>query len=301
MDGIVVLLKPSGMTSHDCVYALRKISGQKRIGHSGTLDPNACGVLPLFIGKATRLIEYTEHATKSYRCEMLLGLVTDTQDIWGTVLEDNRTRTGGISQKDVTLVLSNFLGSIEQIPPQYSAIKVNGKRLYSYAREGIAVEVNARSVTVNHIELLNFNENTGRVLFDIECSKGTYVRTICNDAGKILGCGACMSFLLRTSTSGFSLAESKTLQELSAMTPESFENELLAPSKALDLMERVQLSSQEAALFLNGNMEFQINLTAPTHSNPNESPFFAMFFLEKFLGVAEYKENREYKPVKVFK
>jgi tRNA pseudouridine55 synthase len=282
------------------VYSLRKISGEKKIGHSGTLDPNACGVLPLFIGKATRLIEYTEHATKGYRCEMMLGLVTDTQDIWGNVLKNSRALISNISEEAVESAFLNFVGPIKQIPPSYSAVKVKGKRLYQYAREGQVIEVDARSVTVNQITLLNFNKTDGRVLFDIECSKGTYVRTICHDIGNILGCGACMSFLLRTATSGFSLEQAKTLQELSSMTHAEFEQSLLPSAEAVKFLRRINVSSAEAELFIHGNIAFQKNLSPPDFNGSKDHDFFSIFFNNELLGTAEYKENEGYKPIKVF-
>src|SRR5665647_564677 len=230
MNGIVNLLKPAGMTSHDCVYALRRISGERKIGHTGTLDPNACGVLPLCVGNATRLIEYMDKESKSYRCEMLLGLVTDTQDIWGKVTQDKRHQIMNISMDAVNTALLNFKGVISQVPPNYSAIKINGKRLYKYAREGQEVKVSSRSVMIYRLELLNYDSISGRLIFDIECSKGTYVRTICHDLGEKLGIGGCMSFLLRTTASGFNILQTKTLQELEIMTIPEFEASLYPAS-----------------------------------------------------------------------
>ena len=301
MDGIVNLLKPSGMTSHDCVYALRKISGEKKIGHSGTLDPNACGVLPLFLGRATRLIEYTDCAVKNYRCEMLLGLVTDTQDIWGDVLQDNRASIESIPEETVKTAFLNFLGQIRQIPPSYSAIKVHGKRLYQYARDGQKIKVDARHVTVNQISLLSFNRENGRILFDIECSKGTYVRTICHDVGTYLGCGACMSFLLRTSTSGFFIEQARTLQELASMTRTEFEQGLLSPAEALQFLKRINLNSKEAELFLHGNIAFQKTLLPPDSCEGPYCDLFSVFYDNELLGTAVYNKDEGYKPLKVFK
>lgn len=301
MDGIVNLLKPSGMTSHDCVSLLRKISGEKKIGHSGTLDPNACGVLPMFVGKATRLIEYTEHATKKYRCEMMLGLTTDTQDIWGKPLRDDRTVISTISEEAVKSALLNFSGEIKQIPPNYSALKVKGKRLYHYARNGQNVEVDARQINVKQITLLQFDRLNGRVLFDIECSKGTYVRTICHDVGTILGCGACMSFLLRTSTSGFFLEEAKTLQDLASMTRQEFEQALIPAAEALKFMDRINLNPEEAAFFIHGNTAFQSKIPAPEFCNNTDRCIVAVFSGNDLLGTAEYTENEGYRPIKVLK
>lgn len=299
MNGVVNLLKPAGMTSHDCVYALRRISGVKKIGHTGTLDPNACGVLPICIGSATRLIEYMESFPKFYRCEMILGLTTDTQDIWGNVLSDQRDAAQGISEASVQAALSEFSGKISQIPPGYSAVKVDGKRLYQYAREGLQVKVDPRFVTVHRITLLSFNSSTGRLMFEAECSKGTYIRTICNDLGEKLGVGGCMSFLLRMSASGFDIHQAATLQELQALTISEFEASLLPAALAVKGLERLELNALQAKLFINGNPEFQKGLPKiPWNENKASGPL-AVFFEEKLLGIASGTETGDYKPVKV--
>jgi tRNA pseudouridine55 synthase len=302
MNGVINLLKPAGMTSHDCVYALRRISGEKRIGHTGTLDPNACGVLPICIGSATRLIEYMEIYPKAYRCEMILGLSTDTQDIWGTVLSHRRDAAKDISEASVRAALAGFCGKINQIPPRYSAVKVDGKRLYQYAREGLAVKVDPRIVTVHRITFLNFNSITGRLMFEAECSKGTYIRTICNDLGDKLGVGGCMSFLLRTSASGLDIRQAATLQELQALTPVEFQASLLPAAIAVKGLERLELNALQAKLFINGNPEFQKGLSKIRQNDNTVVPGpLAVFFEEKLLGIASETESGEYKPVKVLR
>ena len=170
-DGILVLNKPQNWTSHDCVAVCRRImrlKGVKKIGHGGTLDPMACGVLPIFIGKATRLMEYTDLDDKTYRCTAKLGLITDTQDIWGEVLE--KRDTDGITEDAIRKVLCTFRGEIEQYPPKYSAVRVNGKKLYEYAREGRDVEIRPRRVTIHSLEIENIDMERMEVSFEVTCS-----------------------------------------------------------------------------------------------------------------------------------
>lgn len=214
-EGIINLLKPAGMTSHDGVQFLRRLTGIKRIGHTGTLDPMAVGVLPLCIGSAARITEYLDLDYKKYRCEMQLGLETDTQDIWGTVLQRNSFHT--IQENDVKEVLKSFEGHIMQTPPNYSAVRVDGRRLYEYAREGQTVSVKSRPVHIKKIELIRFDTECGTVTYDVECSKGTYVRTICQEAGDKLGCKAAMSCLIRTESGRFKIEDTVTIEELQAL------------------------------------------------------------------------------------
>lgn len=216
-EGIINLLKPAGMTSHDGVQLLRRLTGVKRIGHTGTLDPMAVGVLPLCIGNATRITEYLDLDYKKYRCEMQLGLETDTQDVWGTVICNGMNDIKNIDENSILKALDSFKGTITQLPPNYSAVKVNGKRLYEYARQGQSVEVKPRKVEIKNITIISIDLDKGRVTFDVECSKGTYIRTICQDTGKILGCGAVMSCLIRTASGRFTLEDTVTIEELLAL------------------------------------------------------------------------------------
>ncbi len=215
-DGVLNLLKPAGMTSHDCVSFLRRITHIRAIGHAGTLDPMAAGVLPLCIGRGTRLVEYMDLEGKSYRCEMLFGLETDTLDIWGKVLNDRRTGMTFPSEDAVREALKAFEGDISQYPPLYSAIRVDGRRLYEYARKGKTPDIQPRSVRIDSITLLSYNQAEGRLMFDVACSKGTYIRSICRDLGEALGCGGAMSFLLRTSSGPFSVENAVTMEEAEA-------------------------------------------------------------------------------------
>ena len=212
--GILNINKPCGMTSHDVVRDLRRLLGIKKIGHTGTLDPMASGVLPVCIGNATRVMEYTELDFKKYRASMRLGITTDTQDIWGEVLQESPT--DGITEDDVRRVLSGMTGLITQTPPMYSAVKVNGKKLYEYAREGKQVDVKSRTIFIRSIDIENIDlaGDEKSVTFSVECSKGTYIRTICEEAGKALGCGAAMSSLVRTASGAFRIEDALDLDYL---------------------------------------------------------------------------------------
>lgn len=210
MNGILVIDKPKEFTSFDVIAVVRRITGQRKAGHTGTLDPNATGVLPVLLGSATKVQNLILNHNKTYEAKFSLGLTTDTLDIWGEVV----SRCVSHHKKaDLIEILPVFTGEIEQIPPMFSAVQKNGQRLYDLARKGIEVEREARKVTVYRLELLNFDEETqeGRLL--VECSKGTYIRTIIDDIGKRLGCGAVMTELRRTEACGFSLEDSITLDK----------------------------------------------------------------------------------------
>lgn len=207
-NGILVIDKPSDWTSHDVVAKLRGLLHEKRIGHAGTLDPMATGVLPVFVGRATRAVEFAAEREKEYVAGLRLGVVTDTQDCTGTTLE---THPVSLTRQEVEAVLSQFRGEIAQIPPMYSAIKRNGKKLYELARRGVEVERQPRPITIYELELLEQvspTEFTLRVL----CSKGTYVRTLCHDIGAALGCGGTLFSLRRTQSAGFDLHDAVTLE-----------------------------------------------------------------------------------------
>lgn len=208
-DGILLLNKPRKWTSSDCVAICRRAlrcKGIKKVGHGGTLDPMATGLLPIFVGQATRIMEYLELDYKKYRCTCKLGMVTDTLDIWGTVTGEYEWK-GKVSKDDVRRELECFSGHIKQIPPKFSAVRVDGKRLYEYAYKGeeIDFEIKARDVHVKSIEIIKIDMESGEIVFDVECSKGTYIRTICSDLGKRLGCGCVMTGLERTATGNMSL------------------------------------------------------------------------------------------------
>lgn len=211
MNGIILVDKPCGWTSHDVVGKLRGILRERRIGHSGTLDPMATGLLVVFAGRATRAVEFAEADSKEYIAGLRLGVSTDTQDTTGNVLNTCET----LPSKDELIAAANgFLGEISQIPPMYSAIKINGKKLYELARRGEIVERSPRKVTISKLELLG--EDKCDYILDIHCSKGTYIRTLCSDIGDKLGCGGCMSSLRRVKAGVFSITQAYTMEQIQA-------------------------------------------------------------------------------------
>ena len=211
-DGIIVIHKPQDWTSMDVCAKLRGVFHEKRVGHAGTLDPMATGVLPVFVGQATKAVSFAEDGKKEYVARLRLGAVTDTQDIWGTVLSESPV---SVTEDALRAVLPRFTGEIEQIPPMYSAIKVQGKKLYDLARKGVEVERKARRVTIYELELLPRDED-GDWGLRVVCSKGTYIRTLCHDLGAALGCGGCMAALTRTMAAGFTLDEAVSIDDAQA-------------------------------------------------------------------------------------
>lgn len=218
MNGIVIVDKPQGWTSQDVTARLRRVYATRRIGHGGTLDPMATGVLPVFVGRATRGVEFFEHAEKTYDTVLLLGRTTDTQDVTGTVLAE---KTVHLSPADIEEVLPRFRGDILQVPPMYSALKVNGKKLYELARKGQEVERQPRPITV--FELTNLGFDGTRLSLRVKCSKGTYIRTLCQDIGEALGCGGCMEALRRVRAGEYGIEDAVPLEQLlESETPERY-------------------------------------------------------------------------------
>ena len=208
-DGIIVINKPRDWTSMDVCAKLRGVFHEKRVGHAGTLDPMATGVLPVFVGQATKAVSFAEDGKKEYRAALRLGVVTDTQDVWGAVLAEAPVSVSG---DELRAVLPRFTGDIEQVPPMYSAIKIQGQKLYDLARKGVEVARKPRGVTIYDLELLE-QDAAGDWGLRVVCSKGTYIRTLCHDIGAALGCGGCMSALTRTMAAGFTLDEAVTLDD----------------------------------------------------------------------------------------
>lgn len=224
-SGIIIIDKPKDWTSMDVCAKLRRLLGERRVGHAGTLDPMATGVLPVFVGRATRAVEFAERGEKEYLAGLRLGLTTDTQDITGEVLEE---RTVSCTREDIEAVLGRFRGDIEQIPPMYSALKVGGQKLCNLARKGRTVERQPRPITIYALEL---GERLGpeEYAMRVRCSKGTYIRTLCHDIGQALGCGGCMSSLRRTQAAGFDLSQSVTLETVIQATERGEAEALLLP------------------------------------------------------------------------
>ena len=245
--GFLNVLKPPGMSSHDIVGFVRHQFGVKKVGHAGTLDPGAAGVLPVAVGRATRLIEYLEHADKSYRAELTFGIATDSGDTSGNVLE--RCDTFDMPSRDVVEeTLARFRGAITQVPPAHSAIKIGGRRAYELVREGKAVDIPERHVTIHALTLAGYDAARHRLLLDVDCSRGTYIRTLCLDIGRALGLPAVMSFLVRTRVGSFQLKDALTLEELAAAGSDA----LLAPETMLAALPRYDLPPARAASFVNG-------------------------------------------------
>ena len=257
MNGIVIVDKPQDWTSQDVTARLRRVFNTRRIGHGGTLDPMATGVLPVFVGRATRGVEFFEHAEKIYEATLRLGLSTDTEDITGTVLEEQKVE---LSEDDFLGVLPRFRGKIQQIPPMYSALKVNGQKLYDLARQGKVVERQPREIEIFELTCLEFSGNTARLR--IHCSKGTYIRTLCKDIGDALGCGGCMESLRRVSAGEYTIAEAVPLQEL--LEAEDAEKYLRPVDSMFCNHPQITLSAKQEARCRNGN-SFSIGLADGTY------------------------------------
>jgi tRNA pseudouridine55 synthase len=284
-DGFINVLKPPGMTSHDVVSFIRRVYKMKKVGHAGTLDPAAAGVLPVALGKATRLIEYMADADKEYRTEMTLGFTTDSGDDTGNILKQSDFTMP--SEAEINLTFKKFLGKITQIPPIYSAIKINGQRACDLARQNIEVSIPQREIEIHRMALLKQNESS--ILFDVECSKGTYIRTLCMDMGQCLGIPAVMSFLVRLRVGSFCLANSVTLDEIKAMPEEA----ICSMEEVLEHLPLAILTDVQAKAFQQGQKI--------AFSPWNDSIHAIKVYQDKqFVGIARYDENhRCLVPVKV--
>ena len=280
-DGIVNVLKSPGMTSQDVVSRIRRIYGIRKAGHSGTLDPDAAGVLPVFIGNATRLLEYAETGTKHYRAEGIFGIRTDTGDDSGNVLETKPVPV--LSAMEFENVLQQFRGKVLQVPPMYSALKVNGKKLYEYARKGIVIERSARSVEIFRLECMKLY--SPYFSLDIECSKGTYIRTLLEDIAASLGTCACMTFLLRTRAGDFSINDSHTLDEIT----DDPGGVLLPLEAAVSKAEKLNVNDLQAFRITNG-VRTTVKGTVPGT--------YSLYLADAFLGMVTV-EDEIVKPVKI--
>ena len=250
MNGVIVIDKPAGFTSFDVIAVVRKLTDQRKTGHTGTLDPNATGVLPVLLGSATKAQDIIPNHDKEYTARFKLGIVTDTLDIWGQIKGESDKRA---SVEDIKALLPRFTGDITQIPPMFSAIKQNGKRLYDLAREGKEVEREPRAVTVYSLELTYFDEENQEGELKIACSKGTYVRTIIDDLGQALGTGAVMTALRRTSACGYTLSDSISLDELKALSESGRIGERLRTVESLfESYPALNVSEKQAVRFKNG-------------------------------------------------
>ncbi len=245
MNGVVVIDKPKGVTSHDVVGMMRKRFGTRRVGHTGTLDPMATGVLPICIGNATRAADMLIESDKEYIAEFILGKTTDTLDIEGQILEERKVL---VTEDEVRDTISKFVGKISQIPPMYSAIKKDGKKLYELAREGKEIEREAREITIYSIDIKRID--LPKVEIDVKCSKGTYIRTLCDDIGKALGCGATMTELRRVATAGFTIDNAYTIDEIDAL--ENKCGVLIPTDKLFESYRAISLNEKQTRSITNG-------------------------------------------------
>ena len=292
-SGVINIYKEAGYTSHDVVAKLRGILKQKKIGHTGTLDPQAQGVLPVCLGKGTKLCDLLADHDKEYEAVLRLGITTDTQDMEGNVLQESSVQ---VSEEEVRTCILSFQGEQMQVPPMYSALKVNGKKLYELALEGKVVERKARPVTFHKIEVLWME--LPKVKIRVQCSKGTYIRTLCNDIGEKLGCGGCMEELLRTRVERFALEDAVKLDEVQKAMEEGTVDSLIFPvDRIFDQYPTAKTTTQGDLLVHNGNRLFSELLQEEPEA---ESGYVRVYDSEDtFIGLFE-KKTDQLVPVKMF-
>lgn len=289
MNGIILIDKPQNFTSFDVVAVARRKFGTKKVGHGGTLDPMATGVLPVFVGCATKAVDLLPDSGKSYRAGFRLGLTSDTLDIWGELSEE---KPADIAKEVLEAVLARFRGEIEQTPPMYSALKVGGKKLCDLARQGIEVERKARKITISRLDLLEFDGKNG--VIEVDCSTGTYIRTLVDDIGKALGTGAVMTSLCRTRACGFTLSECVSIEELREKPLD--ELKLLSVESVFRDYPVTTLDEVQTRMYLNG-----VRLDADRLAEkPPIDELLRVYGNGEFLGIAKVNEERELVSVKRF-
>lgn len=281
MQGFILIDKPEGMTSFSAVAAIKRLAGEKRVGHTGTLDPLATGVLPLFLGRATALSGILLEAEKQYTATVKLGVSTDTCDITGTVLAQKPV---SVTRQEIEAVLEKFRGNIEQIPPMYSALKKDGVRLYELARRGETLEIEPRHITVNELTLKFFEKDTFKIF--VSCSKGTYIRSLCRDIGNALGCGATMTALRRNSTCGFSETECVKLDDLTA---DNISEHIKSEEWAVKHLSELQVTEKQAVRFSNGG---QLSYERLHKADFSDHELVRVKYKDKFLGIG-YADNEK--------
>lgn len=274
MDGIIVINKPKNYTSHDIVRKAKKILNEK-VGHTGTLDPNATGVLPLLIGKGTQISKYLINHDKTYEAVLKLGEKTDTADVEGQVIEKREVRPSNLEKENVEKVLKSLIGKQEQIPPMYSAIKINGKKLYEYARNGQKVEIEPRTIEIYDLKLIKIENQ--EITYRVHCSKGTYIRTLCENIAEKLDTVGYMKELKRTQVGEFCIENSTTIEELE----NNIENYFITIEKYFQKCDKINLNEKKLQLFLNG-----VQLT-----NDLEDGIYTIYCEEKFIGIGTIKNK----------
>lgn len=291
MTGIICINKPQEFTSFDVVAVMRRCFGTKKVGHGGTLDPMATGVLPVFVGGATKAVDIIPDTDKSYRAGFRLGLTSDTQDIWGEVLTKSEA---GISEEILENALCSFRGEILQIPPMFSALKVNGQKLCDLARQGIEIEREPRPITVSRLELIEFDGTDG--IIEVDCSSGTYIRTLIHDIGAALGTGAVMTSLCRTRACGFELAQCRTVDEVREADADTLASWLLPVEEVFAPLYKIELDDVQQKLYLNG-----VRLDAARLSElPPRDVHCTVYGNGRFFGLARINEENELVSLKRF-
>ena len=280
MNGILVVNKHKGCTSHDIVYKVKKICNEK-VGHTGTLDPMATGVLPLLIGKGTLCSKYLINHDKIYIATIQLGIETDTLDAEGTVISTKEVSGEILNEEYIINILNTFLGKQEQVPPMYSAIKINGKKLYQYAREGKSIEVQPRNIEIYNIKILEIDKENKQIKFEVLCSKGTYIRSLCNDISKKIGTIGHMIELQRVQVGEFNISNSVTLEQIQN-NPNELEKHLITIEDIFKDKEIINLDNKKLQLFLNG---VQLNFN-------KEEGVYKIYNANKFIGIGCVKDNK---------
>lgn len=301
-SGVINIYKPEGLTSHDVVSKVRRKLGIKRVGHTGTLDPMATGVLPICFGKATRIIEYYDNDWKTYIAKMRLGIITDTLDITGEIIEERDS--GNVTRQDILDLANYYSGEITQIPPKYSALKVNGKHLYEYAREGkeIDIEAKKRTIKIKEFQFTDIDIEAKEVSFRVICSKGTYIRSICAEIGDKLGCGATMLSLVRTRSGYFYIEDAINLDEFTQMDEVQVQNTIIDVDKTIVNLKKLLLFEGSEPFYFNGRIidkQYYKKLQSPA----NEDYFADIYRLYdvkgNFLGTVRMSQDGKLKPEKV--
>ena len=288
LNGIVVVNKEKGYTSHDVVNVIRRILGTRKVGHTGTLDPNATGVLPVCVGKSTRVSDMLMFSDKEYIAKVKLGITTDTYDAWGSVLSENEVN---VSESELKSAISSFTGEIMQLPPMYSAIKQNGKKLYELARSGIEVDRKERKITIYECELISFENDTFKIR--VKCSKGTYIRSLCHDIGQYLGCGACMTELVRTKASVFDIENSMTLSKIEEKVLKDGKNSVLQPPDTVFTeYEKLNVTEVVTNRLLNGALSRVDNAVGTYRAYAPDG---------RFVGIAEVFQGEKGNVIKIVK
>ncbi|NLK29082.1 MAG: tRNA pseudouridine(55) synthase TruB [Clostridiales bacterium] len=298
INGIININKEKGYTSHDVVAKMRGILKIKKIGHTGTLDPDAEGVLPICIGKATKLVELITDKDKTYEAVLKLGITTDTQDITGKILS---TREVHVSEAEIREAINSFIGEYMQLPPMYSAIKVNGKKLYELAREGIEIERKRRKVRIDAIRILQMNEKDHEITLSVDCGKGTYIRTLLHDIGEKLACGGTMKSLTRTAVGSFKIENAYKLAEIEQIVQENRIDTVILPmDQVLGTYPKITVTPKYHKLIYNGN-SFRKEHTSHPAKEPELGWVRVYDSNHLFIGIYQYDIEKEcYKPVKMF-